>query len=80
MPDGLAHLGQSGAGLDPVELADHRFEGQGHVGAGVPVGHRIDVEAVDVGLVQPQGVPVAPHHGAQIVGAERRRGGHGLGC
>jgi hypothetical protein len=30
--------------------------------------------------VQSQGVPVAPHHGAEIVGAERRRGGHGLGC
>ncbi len=78
--DGLAHLGQPGPRLDALELGDHRFEGQGHVGARVPVGHRVDVEAVDVGLVQAQGVPVAPHHGAQVIGAERRRGGHGRGC
>ncbi len=78
--DGLAHLGQAGPGLDTVQLADHGFEGQRHVGAGVPVGHRVDVEAVDVTLMQPEGVPVPPHHGAQFVGAQRRRGGHGRGC
>ena len=80
VPDGLADLGQAGPGLDALELADHGFEGQRHVGARVPVGHRVDVQAVDVGLVQPEGVPVAPHHGAEVVGAERRRGGHGRGC
>ena len=67
--DGLADLGQAGAGRDAVELGDHGLEGQGHVGAGVAVGHRIDVQAVDVGLVEPEGVAVAPHHGAQVVGA-----------
>ena len=80
VPDGLAHRGQAGPGLHPLQLADHRFEGQRHVGAGVPVGHRVDVEPVDVALVQPQGIPVSPHHGAQFVGAQRRRGGHGRGC
>ena len=70
----------AGPGLDALELADHGLEGQGHVRARVPVGHRVDVQAVDDVLVQPERVPVAPHHGAQVVGAERRRGGHGRGC
>ena len=74
------HTRQAGAGLDLRQLADHGLEGQGHVGARVPVGHRVDVEAVDIGLVQAEGVPVAPHHGAEIVGAQRRRRGHGRGC
>ena len=78
--DGLADLGQAGPGFDPLQLADHGFEGEGHVGARVTVGHRVDVEAVDVRLVHAQGISVAPHHGAEIVGAERRRGGHGKGC
>ena len=61
----------------PASSADHGLEGEGHVGARVAVGHRVDVEPVDVGLVQPERVPVAPHDGAQVVGAEGRRGGHG---
>ena len=37
--------------LEGVELFGDRFEGQRHVGAGVAVGHRVDVEAVDDILV-----------------------------
>ncbi len=78
--DGVADPGQVAAGLDALELADHGLEGEGHVGAGVAVRHRVDVQSVDVALVQPEGVPVAPHHRAQVVGAQGRRGGHGRGC
>jgi hypothetical protein len=80
VPDGLADLGQHGVGGHAVQLGDHGFQGQGHVGAGVAVGHRVDVEAVDVHLVRAQGVPVALHHGTQLGGAQGRPGGHGRGC
>ena len=43
--DGLAGRGHVGVGA--VELGDHRLEGERHVGAGVAVGHRVDVEPVD---------------------------------
>ena len=79
-PMALHTSARPATGVDALELADHGLEGQGHVGAGVAVGHRVDVQAVDVALVQPEGVPVAPHHGAQVVGAQGRRGGHGRGC
>ena len=75
--DGLAHLGQTRRRVDALELAHHGLEREGHVGPGVPVGHRVDVQPVDVGLVQPECVAVPPHDGAQVVGAEGRRGGHG---
>ncbi len=76
-PIALQTSARPAPGLDPFELAHHGLEGQGHVGPGVSVGHGVDVEAVDVRLVQPEGVAVAPHDGAQVVGAEGRRGGHG---
>ena len=40
-----------------VELVGHRLHGEGHVGAGVAVGDRVDVEAVDQLLVGAQPVP-----------------------
>ena len=58
--------------VEGVELGDDGLEGEGHVGAGVAVGHRVDVQAVDVGLVEPEGISVAPHDRAQVV---RRRQG-----
>ena len=68
-----------------IQLGDDGLEGQGHVRARVPVGHRVDVQPVDVGLVQPERVPVPPHDGAEVAWtqggwAEGRRGGHGRGC
>ena len=65
------------AGVDAVELAHDGLEREGHVRPGVPVGHRVDVQPVDVALVQPESVAVPPHDGAQVVGADGRRGGHG---
>ena len=78
--DGLAHRGQARAGRHALELGHHGLEGQGHVGAGVAVGHRVDIQAVDVPLVRAQRVTEAAHHGAQIVRAQGRQGGHGKGC
>ena len=49
--DGPAHLGQRRTGRHTVELGHHGLERQRHVGAGVAVGHRIDVQAVDVRLM-----------------------------
>ena len=79
-PMAWQHLGQPGARLDALELADHGLEREHHVGPGVPVGHRKDVQAVDVLLVEPQGVPDSPPSPAPGRRAERRRGGHGRGC
>jgi hypothetical protein len=53
---------------------------QRHVGAGIAVGHGIDVQAVDVDLMPAQRIPKAAHHRAQVVCAQRRQGGHGKGC
>ena len=53
----------------PSELGHHRLQGEGHVGAGVAVGHRVDVEPVEALLVGPQGVAVADHAGAQVLGS-----------
>ena len=72
--------GQAGPGVDLVQLGDHGFERQGHVGPGVAVGHGIDIQAVDVGLVQSQAVTKSPHHRAQFFCAHYRQGGHGWGC
>ena len=46
-----AHVVHSGRG---AELLAHRLEGEGHVGAGVAIGHRVDVEAVQLLLVCPR--------------------------
>ena len=80
VPDGLADLVEARLLAHVLQLGDHGLQGQGHVRARVPVGHRVDVQAVDIGLVQPQRIPVPPHHGAEVNGAEGRRGGHGRGC
>ena len=55
----------------PSSSAHDRLEREGHVRAGVAVGHRVHVEPVDAVLVGPQGVPEAGHHRA----AARRRPG-----
>jgi hypothetical protein len=74
--DGLAHLGQVRPGVDLGQLGHHGFGGQGHVGAGVAIGHGIDIEPVDVRLVQAQPITKALHHRTQLVGAQYRQGGH----
>ena len=64
VPDRLAdllHVGAVGG-----QLVDDRFERERHVGAGVAVGHRVDVEAVQLFLVVAQHVAVRGDHAAQI--------------
>ena len=68
MADRLADRRQVVAGR--LELLRHRADGEGHVGARVPIGHRVDVELVDPGLVGVERGAVAHHHGAQLLGAE----------
>ena len=53
-----------------VEAGHHRLQGEGHVGAGVAVGHRVDVEPVEPVLVGPQGVTEADDAGPQVLGVE----------
>ena len=47
----------------------HRLEGERHVGAGVAVGHRVDVEPVQLFLVRAERVAEAQH----ALGADPRR-------
>ena len=60
----------------PSSSADDRLQGEGHVGAGVAVGHRVDVEPVDGLLVGREGVAVGLHHRSQVGGAQVIEGGH----
>ena len=53
------------------ELIGHRLEGQSHVGAGVTIGHRVDVEAVDELLMGTEPVPKGGDDLAQLRCAER---------
>ena len=65
--DGLADLAPSARAVGrAVELADHRLERERHVGAGVAVGHRVDVEAVQLVLVGAQRVAVGRHDPPQV--------------
>jgi hypothetical protein len=73
--NGLAHCGEIAVGT--LELGHHRLERQRHVGAGVAVGDRVHVEAVDAFLVGSQGVAEPGYDGTQIFGAEPLQGGHG---
>ena len=54
--DRLAHLGHR---LGRAELLDHRLEREGHVRAGVAVGHRVDVQPVQRLLMDAQRIPEA---------------------
>ena len=54
------------------QLGAHRLERQRHVGAGVAVGDRVDVEAVQLLLVRAQRVAEPEHGLAQIGGAPGR--------
>ena len=47
--------------LEAGQLVRHRLEGQGHVGARVAVGHRVDVETVDDLLMGAQPVAEGGH-------------------
>ena len=67
--DGGAHRAQVGP-VAIAELGHHRLQRQRHVGPGVAVGDRIDVQPVDRLLMGPQGVPVGHHHRSQVVGSE----------
>ena len=64
VPDRLADLLHGGA--VGGQLVDDGFERERHVGAGVAVGHRVDVEAVQLFLVVAQHVAVGGDHAAQI--------------
>ena len=50
----------SALGPEALELGRDRVEGEGHVGAGVAVGHGVDVQPVDDFLVGPQARPDRP--------------------
>jgi hypothetical protein len=64
--DRLLHAGVVG----PLEPGHHRLQGQGHVGAGVAVGDRVDVEPVEPLPVPAQQVSVGDHGGAQVLGGQ----------
>ena len=81
--DGLARGDQVAVGAGGlVDLFAHRAQREGHVGAGVAVGDRVDVQPVDGLTVGGQGVPIAGHDGAEGGGVELRPGArprHGRG-
>ena len=51
-PIALQTAGEPEPGGTLVELGHHGLDREGHVGAGVAVGHRIDVQPIDVALMQ----------------------------
>ena len=59
-----------------ADLGAHRLERQRHVGPGVAVGHRIDVEQVELVLVAPERVAVAHHDLGERGAVERSERGH----
>ena len=66
MCDGVADLDERRFLRQRRELADDRGDREGHVRPGVPVGHGVDVEAVDrvaVGVEEPR---VALDGGADV--------------
>ena len=63
----LAHLGHRVGG---PQLGAHRLERQRHVRTGVAVGHRVDVEPVQLLLVRAQCVTESEHRLAQICGGQ----------
>ena len=63
--------------LGAVELGHNRFEGESHVGAGVSVGYRVDIEPVQLLLVRPQRVAVAQNDLAQVRSVKALQCGHG---
>ena len=79
MADGLADLLHRRGLRRAIQLTDHRFEGEGHVGAGVAVGHRVDVERVQLVLVGAQGVAVRGHDPPQVAPAPASAGPSRLG-
>ncbi len=56
-----------------VDLLLDRFQRQGHVGPGVAVGHRVDVEAVEGGPVRYQRVAVGADDAGQVDGRQALR-------
>ena len=65
-----------GVDVEGIELGDDRLNRQGHVRAGVAVGHGIDIEAVDDLLVRAQKLAKRAYCGSQLAGGQRRRRGH----
>ena len=68
MADGVAHL----AHLVPGgrHLGYHRFQGERHIGAGIAVGNRVDIQLVDDVAVHAEGVSEPLHSGSQSLGAQ----------
>lgn len=62
--------------LEAVDLGHHRLEGEGHVGARVPVRHRIDVQPVDHSLVGTEQVTKDPDSPAEVSSIERVEDDH----
>ena len=63
-----------------VELRHHRFDGQGHVRARVPVRNGIDVQPVDRFLVGAQQVEIDAHDRCEVGGTQPPQCLHGRGC
>ena len=72
--DGIA--GRLQLEVGQVELGDHGIERSGHVGAGVAVGNRVDVEPIDALGVDLQGVAEGDDRAAQRFRAEPFQCGH----
>jgi hypothetical protein len=72
--DGLADGTE--VAVHALQLLPHRGQREGHVRAGVAVGHGVDVELVDALLVGVERVAVPQHHGPQVLGAEARQRRH----
>ena len=71
MRNGLTGRLDLGTGL--VEFGNNGIERAGHVGPGVAIGHRIDVEAIDSGGVRLHGVSKGDDRTTKPIGIEMFR-------
>ena len=76
MRNGLTDGHHVGVGSQLVELLDDRFNRQGHVCAGVTVGHGVDIEAVNYLFVGSQQVGKGADYSAEVSGRQCRWIGH----
>ena len=74
--DGLTHVGHVGVLGEGAEFGRDRFDREGHIGPGVTVGDRIDIEAIDDILVGTQQFRVRTNRRTQFACGQRQRRGH----
>ena len=68
MRNGLASWFDAGSGL--VELGHYCIKGAGHIGSGVPVRHRIHVQAINAGGMGLHSIPERNHRTTKPIGIE----------